>query len=193
MKYILKTNRIEIPNGVEVSVKSRKVTVKGPRGSVTKDFKHIKVEINQVEETVNGKKAKFLELNCYLTSYKQSAIIYTISSHIESMIKGVTIGFRYKMVCVKKHFPITVNVVGKNVEVKNFIGCKENILVPISEGVKVVKNEKNAEGELWFEGNDKNLIATNCARVNQACDVGDKDKRKFLDGIYVSERGLISN
>lgn len=176
---------------VNVTVKSRTVVVKGPRGTVEKDFKHIKVEITPRTETVNGKTQNVLDLNTYLTTYKQSAILYTISSHIESMIKGVTTGFRYKMLCVKKHFPITVNVVGKNVEVKNFIGCKENILVPIADGVTVVKNEKNAEGELWFEGNDINAISLNCSRVNQSCNVGNKDKRKFLDGIYVSEKGLI--
>jgi large subunit ribosomal protein L9e len=146
----------------------------------------------QKTEDVKGKKVKFLELNCYLTTYKQSAIIYTISSHIKNMITGVTTGFRYKMLCVKKHFPITVGVSGNNVEIKNFIGCKENILVPITDGVTVSRYDKNAEGELWFEGNDKDAIATNCARVNQSCNVGVKDKRKFLDGIYVSERGLIS-
>ena len=176
---------------VTVTVKSRRVVVKGPRGTVEKDFKHIKVEITPKTETINGKTQKFLDLNCYLTTYKQSAILYTISSHIESMFKGVTTGFRYKMLCVKKHFPITVNVVGRNVEVKNFIGCKENILVPIADGVAVVKNDKNAEGELWFEGNDINAISLNCSRVNQSCNVGNKDKRKFLDGIYVSEKGLI--
>jgi len=109
------------------------------------------------------------------------------------MIDGVTQGYRYKMVCVKKHFPISVGVEGRNVEVKNFIGCKENILVPIADGVTVSKYEKNAEGELWFEGNDKEVVASNAARLNQACDVGNKDKRKFLDGIYCSERGLIQN
>jgi large subunit ribosomal protein L9e len=111
------------------------------------------------------------------------------------MIKGVSIGFRYKMLCVKKHFPITVNVNKETnkVEVKNFIGSKEQIAVTIAPGVTVTKYEKNAEGELWFEGNDKNSVALNCSRVNQSCNVGKKDKRKFLDGIYVSERGLIVN
>lgn len=99
------------------------------------------------------------------------------------------------MVCVKKHFPITPNVLKDQnmVEIKNFIGCKENILVPILPGVTAIKHEKNEEGEIWFEGNDKQNVSQNCSLVNQACNVGDKDKRKFLDGVYVSERGLIQN
>ena len=178
---------------VEVNIKSRTVTVKGPRGSVTKDFKHIKADIVKKEGEEKGKKIKYLEVTIYLTTYKQSAILYTLCTHIKAMIDGVTQGYRYKMVCVKKHFPISVGVEGRNVEVKNFIGCKENILVPIADGVTVIRNEKNAEGELWFEGNDKEVVASNAARLNQACDVGNKDKRKFLDGIYCSERGLIQN
>jgi len=192
MKFIVKTNKVEIPDGVTVDIKCRRVTVKGQRGSLTKDFKHIKVEINQKTEVVKGKTVRYLELNNYLTTYKQSAILFTVSSHIESMIKGVTKGFRYKMLCVKKHFPITVNVENNKIEVKNFIGCKEVILVDIAPGVTVTKNEKNAEGEIWLEGNDINAISLNCSRVNQSCNVGNKDKRKFLDGIYVSEKGLIA-
>jgi large subunit ribosomal protein L9e len=191
MKYILRQNRLEIPKGVTVSIKNRKIVVEGPRGKVTKDFRHIKVDIKQIVGEVKGVKKDLLELICYLTTYKQSAILYTISTHISNMIKGVTQGFRYKMVCVKKHFPINASVSGNNVEIKNFIGCKENILVPITEGVQVIRYEKNPEGELWFEGNDKDAIANNCARVNQSCNVGVKDKRKFLDGIYVSEKGLM--
>jgi len=154
-----------------------------------KEFKHIKVEMIVKEE--GGK--KFLEINSYLTSYKHAAILYTVQSHIDSMIKGVSQGFRYKMLCVKKHFPITVNVLTeeKKLEIKNFIGCRENILVDILPGVTAIKNEKNPEGEIWFEGNDKQSVSQNCSLVNQACNVGDKDKRKFLDGIYVSEKGLI--
>ena len=41
-----------------------------------------------------------------MTTYKQSAILFTIAKHIKNMIKGVTLGFRYKMHTVKKHFPI---------------------------------------------------------------------------------------
>ena len=109
------------------------------------------------------------------------------------MIDGVSIGYRYKMFCVKKHFPITVNVNDNKVEVKNFIGCKEIIRVDVLPGVTVIKNEKNPEGELWFEGNDIQKVSQNCALVCQACDVGDKDKRKFLDGVFVGEKGLIKN
>ena len=77
--------------------------------------------------------------------------------------------------------------------VTNFIGCKEVILVDILPGVTVTKNEKNPEGELWFEGNDIQAVSQNCSLVSQSCKVGDKDKRMFLDGVYVEVKGLINN
>ncbi|KAL6126045.1 hypothetical protein ACLB2K_074096 [Fragaria x ananassa] len=36
------------------------------------------------------------------------------------------------------------------------------------------------------------LVSRSCALINQKCHVKNKDIRKFLDGIYVSERGTIS-
>ena len=188
---ITKSNFINIISYiVTVSVKSRTVTVTGKRGTVVKPFKHIQVEFLSKSDD----KGNYLELNTYLNTYKQAAILNTLKTHINNMIIGVTIGYRYKMLCVKKHFPITPNVlsdIGK-IEIKNFIGKKENILIPILPGVTVIKYDKNPEGELWFEGNCKQNVSQNTSLVNQACNVGEKDKRQFLDGIYVSERGLIT-
>ena len=39
MKQILSSRFVDIPKGVTVDVKARVVTVKGPRGELTKDFK----------------------------------------------------------------------------------------------------------------------------------------------------------
>ena len=39
---LLKSQRVlAVPEGVEVSLKARKITVKGPRGTLTRDFTHI--------------------------------------------------------------------------------------------------------------------------------------------------------
>ncbi len=174
---------------VKLTIKNRVITATGKRGSLTKDFRKIKVELKQ---TKNSKGKNVVEINSYLTTYKQSAIVNTRKSHIRSMMQGVSVGFRYKMLAAKKHFPITVEAKDGQVFVKNFIGSKENIVVNVLPGVTAIKNEKNPDGELWFEGNDKQTVSQMCSLVNQACDVGEKDKRKFLDGVYLSERGLIA-
>ena len=46
MKYLIKSEKVDIPSGVTVTAKSRIITVKGPKGTVTKNFRHIKAEID---------------------------------------------------------------------------------------------------------------------------------------------------
>ena len=68
------------------------MTVEGKRGTVTKSFKHLKVEITLKEEhdKLTNSKKRYIEINSYLASYKNSAILYTVGSHIKNMIVGVT-------------------------------------------------------------------------------------------------------
>lgn len=182
MKYLQKTEIIDIPSGVKVTAKSRVVTVKGPRGELTKQFKHVKIEIEVKDNKIL--------VHTYMTTYKQSAILHTISSHIRNMIKGVTVGFRYKMHTVKKHFPIEVAIKDGAVEIGRFLGERNVKTIKLLEGVTAKKNEKDQD-EIWFEGIDIDKVALTCAHVFQSCFAKDKDRRKFLDGIYVSEKETI--
>jgi large subunit ribosomal protein L9e len=159
---------------------------------VTKSFKHIKAEISTSSEVdATTKKTKnYIDINTYLSTYKQSAILYTVSAHINNMIRGVTKGFRYKMHIVKKHFPIEIKINPNTIEIGRFLGEKNVKVVKLLEGVSCSKNEKNQE-ELFFDGIDIDKVSLTCAHVYQSCAVHDKDKRKFLDGIYVNEKTSI--
>ena len=106
------------------------------------------------------------------------------------MIKGVTLGFRYKMHTVKKHFPIEVGIKDGAVEIGRFLGERNVKTIKLLEGVTAKKNEKDQD-EIWFEGIDIDKVALTCAHVFQSCFAKDKDRRKFLDGIYVSEKETI--
>lgn len=48
MKTVLATRFVDIPEDVKVDVKSRIVTVSGPRGNLTQSFKHLKVDMQKV-------------------------------------------------------------------------------------------------------------------------------------------------
>ncbi|CDP08027.1 unnamed protein product [Coffea canephora] len=58
------------------------------------------------------------------------------------------------------------------------------------EEVTVIWSEK-VKDELVLDGNDIELVSRSAALINQKCHVKNKDIRKFLDGIYVSEKGQI--
>ncbi len=142
---------------VTVSVKSRVVVVKGKRGTITKSFKHLKIEINQGKDA-NG---AFLEISTFMSTYKQSAVLYTIIAHIKNMFKGVTKGYRYKMHIVKKHFPIEIKINPDSVEIGRFLGERIVKVVKLLDGVTCTKNEKNAE-ELYFDGIDIDKVSLTC-------------------------------
>ena len=44
MKQLTATHTLAIPAGVKVEIKARRVRVKGPRGTLQKDFKHLDVD-----------------------------------------------------------------------------------------------------------------------------------------------------
>ena len=117
MKTVLKTGTVDIPDKVKVEIVSRVVTVTGPRGKVTKNLKHLPIEMTFKDE-------KTIKIDRWFTYGKQAACIRTACSHINNMIIGVTKGFEYKMRFVYAHFPINVAITNKDtrVEIRNFLG-----------------------------------------------------------------------
>ena len=92
---------------------------------------------------------------------------------------------------VHAHFPIQAQISkdSKQIEVKNFLGGKKGHLIHLQPGCSVQKS-KEFQTEIIFDGIDNAALSLSCAQVNQVCRVGRKDQRKFLDGIYVSEKTL---
>jgi large subunit ribosomal protein L9e len=93
---------------------------------------------------------------------------------------------------VHAHFPINAGPAkdGKSIEVKNFLGGR-HIKKIVMQGDVKVKLSTEVKDELIFEGIDNALVSLSCAQVSQVCKIGTKDERKFLDGIFVSEKGVI--
>lgn len=62
--------------------------------------------------------------------------------------------------------------------------------VPMLEGVSIIMSTAQKD-ELILTGNDINNVSQSAASIQQSTAVKNKDIRKFLDGIYVSESGLL--
>eukprot|EP01112_Ceratiomyxa_fruticulosa_P006926 TRINITY_DN1787_c0_g1_i2.p1 TRINITY_DN1787_c0_g1~~TRINITY_DN1787_c0_g1_i2.p1 ORF type:complete len:192 (-),score=26.97 TRINITY_DN1787_c0_g1_i2:188-763(-) len=188
MKLIRSTKYVTIPKGVSIKIESRTVVVKGPRGSLTKDFKHLSADISLVK--VSG--VLKLKVEVWFGGRYELACIRTVCSHIENLITGVTKGYEYKMRFAYAHFPVNVTIVdeGRTVEVRNFLGEKIVRRVEMLDGVTVTRTEK-VKDEIVLTGNSLENVSQSAASIHQCCAIKVKDIRKFLDGIYVSERNVI--
>jgi len=62
--------------------------------------------------------------------------------------------------------------------------------VTMQPGVDV-EASKNVKDEIQLTGNSLEGVSQSAADIQQICRVRNKDIRKFLDGLYVSERGNI--
>merc|ERR1711967_194723 len=185
MKTVYSKNTIDVPKECKVSIKSRTVQVTGPRGSLTKSFKHVAIYLYMVGDDK-------IRVEKWFGKSKELAIIKTVSSHITNMFIGVTKGFKYRMKLVYAHFPTNVQINGKGdeLDVVNFIGQKVKFHVDALEGVKMIRDPKE-QSIFSVEGNDIENVSRTCALISQSCKVHNKDIRKFLDGIYVSDKGHV--
>ncbi|KAL2142610.1 hypothetical protein VTI28DRAFT_1001 [Corynascus sepedonium] len=189
MRYIHSEETLEVPENVKVSIKSRLVTVEGPRGKLTKDLSHIAVSFSSPKKNVIG-------IEIHHGVRKNVAALRTVRTIINNLIIGVTKGFKYKMRYVYAHFPINVNLDQNKetgnweVEIRNFIGEKIVRRVVMQPGVDV-EISKAQKDELILSGNSLEAVSQSAADIQQICRVRNKDIRKFLDGLYVSEKGNV--
>lgn len=108
------------------------------------------------------------------------------------MVSGVTKGFQYKMRAVYAHFPINCVTTENNsvIEIRNFLGEKYIRRVKMANGVTVINSPKQKD-ELIIEGNSLEDVSSSAALIQQSTTVKNKDIRKFLDGLYVSEKTTV--
>jgi len=187
MRDVLKTEELEIPDGVTVAIKSRVITVTGPRGTLTKNVRHVNMDIRLLKGKTNQ-----VTLAVWQGNRKHVACLRTIKSLINNMITGVTKGFLYKMRAVYAHFPINciIQEEGRALQIRNFLGEKIVRNVEMLDGV-TVSESKAQKDELILEGADIQNVSQSAASIQGMCRVRNKDIRKFLDGIYVSEKTTI--
>jgi len=186
VKSIHTLSKVDIPNGVTVSVKARNVVVTGPRGKLERNFRHLQVDIRVV-----GKK---VQVEVWWGNRKHIAAVRTVCSHIKNMMTGVTEGFQYNMRLVYAHFPIITKIDNDDttLELSNFLGTKITKSIRMAPGVKITRSE-SVKDQIELKGNDIEKVSQSAASVFSAARVKGKDIRKFLDGVYVSQKGLIKD
>ncbi|MGB9703145.1 MAG: 50S ribosomal protein L6 [Candidatus Micrarchaeia archaeon] len=164
-------------DSMEVKVDGNKIIVNGNLGSVEKEFdpRIVRIEVKDGKVEViplvkNKKKAKMIK-NTYLSLIKQ-------------MEEGVTKGYEQIMEVVFSHFPISLEVKGDKLIIKNLYGERIPREAKIVGKTKIEIKGKN----LRVYGIDKYEVFQTVANIMQACKQNKFDPRVFQDGIYPVEK-----
>lgn len=168
--------QVEIPDGVKVQVADGTVTVKGPKGELSRRLWYPGIEILNEES--------HLVVNSKFDRKHQRAMVGTLAAHIGNMITGVTSGFEYKMKVVYSHFPIQLKASPNEVTIGNFLGERKPRNAKIIAGTKV----NLGKDEVTVSGIDKEKVGQTMANIEQATRVKGFDVRVFQDGIYLVEK-----
>lgn len=176
MRAIETAATVEIPEGVEGMLDGRVITIKGEKGELVRDFSHAPIQIQLEGKTVT--------VQASWPRKKEAALVGTVRSHIQNMIKGVTAGFTYKLKIVFSHFPITVKIQEKTLTIQNFTGERNPRKAKIMGDTKVtVKGD-----DIIVQGINLEDVSQTAANIQNATKIRRKDPRVFLDGIYVYEK-----
>ncbi len=166
---------VEIPNGIQVEVKGSEITTKGALGSNTRNFNDallvVKREGNKI--SINGVTHKQLVK-------KGSMAEKSFAKQLQNDIDGVTKHYESNMQVIFAHFPITVEVKGDTVLIKNLIGERAPREAKIAGTTTVEVKGTNVR----VFGTNINDVSQTCANLRKACKIREKDGRVFQDGVY---------
>lgn len=166
----------EMPSGVTASYANGVLTIKGPKGEVSKRLKDPKLQI-----VASGSK---VVVSCKSGSRKEKRMANTFNAHLENMIAGVQKPYRYQLKVCSGHFPMNVAVQGEQLVVKNFLGEKFPRTLKLKKGATV-----KVEGEkITVESCDKELAGKIASDIELLTSKSNRDLRVFQDGIYMIEK-----
>lgn len=157
---------IEIPAGVTVTQKDENITVKGPKGELTRHFDP------KIKLTLDEKEAKFTR-----ESENDKALHGTMRANLNNMIIGVTEGYEKKL---------ELRGVGYRAQVKNnqltlTVGYSHPVVMDTPEGIKV---ESPSNTEINVSGISKQKVGQFAAEIR---DVRSPEPYKGKGIRYVGE------
>lgn len=139
---------INIPTGTDVSIDGQTVTVKGPKGELSRTFRpEVAIEISEGAVTVNP----------IVDSQLATALWGTTASHIGNMVDGVNTPFQKKLIIEGVGFRAEMN--GTTLVLS--LGFSHKIEVPSPDGIEITV-EKNT---VTISGIDKELVGQYAAKI----------------------------
>lgn len=165
---------IEIPEGVEAEIVENTITARGPEGENQK-------KLNFSNKINIEKKGNKILVGCKKATKTEKRLINTITAHIKNLLQGVKEKFEYKLKICFSHFPITVDIKGEELIIKNFLGEKTPRKLKIPERVDI-KIDKEI---ITILSVDKETAGQAAANLEKTTKITGKDRRVFQDGIFI--------
>lgn len=167
---------LESPEGCQVRMEGKTLTVKGEKGEVSKDFFNPAIDLDVKDNKIIFTARRYTK--------KSKKLINTFKAHIKNLFKGVTEGHLYKLKICSGHFPMNVSVSGDAFQIKNFIGEKIPRTLKVLEGTSV----KVDGSEVIVESSNKEKAGRMASAIEQLTRRPGFDTRIFQDGIYITEK-----
>lgn len=167
---------IELPNGVSAEAKDGSIVIKGKLGSVSKkaNAKLLKVEVQGNRVTITETKNKKLARVAALASK-------ALESEVKDAANTIQNGIETRMKVLFAHFPMSIEIKGNIIFLKNVFGEKVPRQARIVGSTKVeVKGQ-----DFTIKGIDRYETGQTIANIRKACYARGYDTRVFQDGVYV--------
>ena len=144
---------INLPAGVEVTNNDNVVTVKGPKGELTREFnKNIEIKVEGTEVSLHRPD----------DSKEMKTIHGTTRANLNNMVVGVSEGYKKELELVGVGYRASNN--GNIIDFA--LGYTHNIFMQLPPEIKVeTKSERNKNPLIILESCDKQLLGQVCSKI----------------------------
>ena len=165
--------RITLRQGQKASFEQGTLRITGKNGEASREISHpmiqVGVEVNEIVMRVPR------------DTKNQKRMLNTHDAHVRNLVRGADEGHVYKLKICASHFPMTVQVAGSQLVIKNFLGEKFPRTLALKEGATV-----KVDGQIiTVESANKETAGTVASDIEKLTRRPGFDPRVFQDGIYM--------
>jgi large subunit ribosomal protein L6 len=168
---------LKIPEGITIKVEGNVIAVKGSLGENRRRFNAALLDISSGPEgvVIKSTDVKALKKKAFVSER-------SLAKEITNDINGVTKHFEIKMQTLHAHFPLTAEVKGNVMLIKNMIGERAAREAKIAGSTKIdIKGQ-----DIRIYGPMLDDVSQTAANIRKASKIRRKDERVFQDGVYYS-------
>jgi Ribosomal protein L6P/L9E len=167
--------QIQVPEGISIKVVGNEIEVSGKLGKNRRRF-----NTNLISAKVSESRLDISARENKKVAKIAAMAVPAFAKQISSDIEGVTKGYEIRMEIVYAHFPMTVEISGKEAVIKNMLGERSPRRSKLTGDTKIEVKGK----DVIIHGSKLDDVAQTAANIRKACKVRNRDERIFQDGIY---------